>query len=116
MKKGSFGLNIQCPWRILKHGKLILGSNDIFMPINDGFESEFDWSEIGGSVFDDRVEKIIRDLLPLKVILVCVDEIGDLKIAFEKEVIFEVMPNSSVKVEFWRFINYKTNEHVVFYE
>lgn len=111
VEKGSMGLNVQCPWRMLKQDKIILGNNDIYIPKKESLN--FDWWEIGGSIFDEKSEKIINDLLPLKVIDVIVNEIGDFSIRFEKEIVFEVILNGAFKTEFWRFINFKTNEHLV---
>ena len=115
IEKGSYGLHVQCPWRFLHHGKLILGNMDINIPIEGVFESEFDCFEIGKSVFDENVLKIRQRLLPLKVLAVSVDGIGNLKIKFENELVLEVIPNSGVKMEFWRFINNKTREHMVIF-
>ncbi len=116
IERGSMGLNIQCPWRILKRDQLILGNNDIYEPADDIFETEFDWSEIGGSVFDKKVIEIFSNMLPLMVKSVEVSKIGDLKLEFEKEIVLEVISNSASKIELWRFINYKTNEHIVCFE
>ena len=114
--KGSYGIHVQCPWRFLHHGKLILGNMDIYIPREDVSDSEFDWSESHESVFDKNVKKISQNLLPLKVESVFIDSIGNLKIEFENELVFEAMPNSSVETEFWRFINFKTNEHMVIFD
>ncbi len=70
--------DVQCPWRFLHHGKLILGNMDINIPIEGVFESEFDWFEIGKSVFDENVLKIRQSLLPLKVLAVSVDSVCNL--------------------------------------
>lgn len=116
VEKGSYGLHVQCPWRFLHHGKLILGNMDIYIPREGISESEFEWCEIGESVFDEKAQKIRLNLLPLKVEKVLVDSIGNLKIEFENELVFEAIPNSSVETEFWRFINNKTKEHMVIFE
>ncbi len=116
IKKGSMGLNIQCTWRFIKKDKIILGNNDIYMPIKENFHDEFDWSKIGESAFDEKSKKIIQDLLPLTISTILLSKTGDLKIIFDKEVVLEVIVNGAVKTEFWRFINYKTDKHIVWQE
>lgn len=115
-EKGSFGIHVQCPWRFLHHGKLLLGNMDIYLSREGVSESEFDWFENGKSVFDEKVEKIKQYVLPIKIEKMIVDNVGNLKIIFKNELVFEAMPNSSVEMEFWRFINNKTREHIVFFE
>lgn len=116
VEKGSYGIHVQCPWRFLHYGKLILGNKDIYIPREGVSESEFDWCEIGESVFDEKVQKIRQNLLPVKVKEVFLDSIGNFKIEFENKLVFEAIPNSSVETEFWRFINNKTKEHMVIFD
>ena len=116
VEKGSYGIHVQCPWRFLHCDKLILGNMDVYIPREGVSESEFDWCKIGESVFDENVQKIRQNVLPLKVEEVLIDSIGNLKIKFENELVFEANPNSSIKTEFWRFINNKTKEHMVIFE
>lgn len=116
VEKGSYAIHVQCPWRIIHHGKLVLGNMDIYRHKDSIVESEFDWSEIGNSVFDEKIEKIKNEVLPIKVNDYILDAIGSLKLICEDEIIFEVTPNSSGKIEFWRYINNISKEHVVIFE
>jgi len=116
VEKGSYGIHIQCPWRFIHQGILVLGSMDIYMPKEGVHESDFNWDEIGNSVFDEKIKVIKEKILPIKVQKVESDEIGNLKLIFEDDFVFEAMPNCSVKQEFWRLINNVTKEHTVIFE
>ena len=115
-ERGHFAIHIQCPWRIIYQGELLLGDMDIYTPQADVNESDFDWSEIGYSIFDEKLIKIKAELLPIKVISTYLDNTGYIKILFEKDVVFEAMPNGSSKTEFWRFIDFMSNNQIVIFE
>lgn len=116
VQKGSYAIHVQCPWRIVCHGELVLGNMDIYRPKDGIVESEFDWSEIGNSVFDEKLEKVKIELLPVKIKDLILDDIGTLKLICDDEFIFEAIPNSSGRIEFWRFINNISKKHVVIFE
>ncbi len=116
VEKGDYAIHVQCPWRFIQYDKLILGSKDVFIPREGVSESEFDWNIFGMSIFDEKVKTIKEQIAPVIVKDVTISEDGTLVIRYEKGLVFEAFPDSSITIEHWRFINNKTKEHTVVYE
>lgn len=108
-------LHIQCPWRMRKDDELIVGSNDIF-EVLPGKPVE-EWDEVGNNFFDEIIrEKEFESIFPLKVEHAEITKYGDIKIICKGGYYLEVFIDSTVLVENWRFLNNKTDEHIVFLE
>lgn len=113
-EKGEYSLHIQCPWRFTQNDNLILGSNDFYIPINNGGNDEFQWDIWGGNMFDIKAEKLKKEVLPNIVKKIEVDVIGSINIYLEKGFVVQVFPVDSNIQENWRFINNLTGEHIVY--
>jgi hypothetical protein len=101
---GEFTLHVQCIWRFIKNGEIILTYRDLYnASINDD-------SEVTNKIFVPLIQK-----KPLEIIDITLDEIGTLQIKFNKDIIFDVFPDRRGKVEHWRFINNITHEHIVIF-
>ena len=116
VEKGDYAIHVQCPWRFIQDYKLILGSGDVYIPREGISDSEFDWNTFGMSIFDEKLKMIKSKNTPIVVEDVSIDEVGTLKIIFERGLVFETLPNSSVTVEYWIFINNRTKKHTVVFE
>lgn len=114
IEKGEYVFHIQCPWRFIQKNKILLGNEDIYQ--SEEYIENFDWTKKGTSIFDKKESSINELLKNTKVKEVYLNSLGDLKIIFTNEVIFEVFLNTSLKMESYRFINNKTREHFVIFE
>lgn len=115
VEKGEYAIHVQCPWRFCRQDKIILGSRDIFIPCNGVSEQEFNWDISGMSIFDNKCKTINEGIAPI-VKEAKVDGLGTLKIIFDNELVFEAITDSKEEIEFWRFINNNTKEHIVVFE
>lgn len=116
-----FAFHIQCPWRLLQNRSILLGSSDIYEPKNIALASDPDWNwdVFTGeqSIFNETAHKLNDSLLPLTVIDITVFNNGDLRITFNKDIVFELFIPGSKEREYWRFIDFeKEFHHVVFQE
>jgi len=61
---GEFARHIQCPWRITREGKVIVGSSDLYYPANHQYDEdvpdEFDWERT--TTLRDQLLDVLFDL------------------------------------------------------
>lgn len=116
----QYALHVQCPWRLLRNGKIILGSSDIYEPYNRALASgsDWNWDVFSGeqSVFNETANKLNETLLPLTIVNAAASNNGDLTITFNKETVFELIVPGSARHEYWRFIDFKSDFHYVVFE
>ena len=96
----EYSLHIQCTSRIVKNGIIVLGNTDIYCA-GEGANSIINPSEVGVSIFDQRVQ-YFNGLLPLAVTSVDLAENGDIKIMLQDGFLFEVFVVGAMPGEFWR--------------
>ncbi|GAA1370249.1 hypothetical protein [Streptomyces beijiangensis] len=96
-------LHIQCPFRVLHDGDMMIGSDDMNFPQKrlDGKDSD----EPRGSIFDERSKILNRILARLrsKVDSFTMMDQGLLVLRFGPSIILQVFPDCSGRVEMWRF-------------
>lgn len=95
-------LQVQCPWRLVKEDKIILGSADIC-------------NEKGDAAENNRLDMITRKIkksFPLKVTDVEIDKYGDIKIYLEEHFILEIYETGSAETESWIYIDEDLGEIV----
>ncbi|UPA30836.1 hypothetical protein L0P85_01470 [Terrisporobacter glycolicus] len=114
VKKSEYEFHIQCPFRISKNNKVILGNYDIYTLLDDSISD--DWDVIGSNRYDKILNEILLPMLPLKVNKVNYSKIGDIEILLEDNIVINIFVNSSDLDEEWRFINNHTGNHYVFRE
>jgi hypothetical protein len=81
--EGRFGLNVQCPWRIVNEHGIALGSEDDAQQF--GLPAPVDGAKVAMELL---AEKLLKRL-------VITDKTGDLLLEFESDVRLEVFNNSS---------------------
>ncbi|OJJ18319.1 hypothetical protein BKI52_26230 [marine bacterium AO1-C] len=116
---GELGLHLQCPWRIVQGDKLLIGSLDVYEPIepNKPYDPDFDWDVSGGNLRDKKVEDLLnRNQLVVQ--HVEVDAFGGFELIFNQGVRFQVFPANSSQDqynEYWRLLknNSDQDEHYV---
>lgn len=118
----TFSLHIQTQWRFIHNNKIILGSRDIYTPYSGEIdEYEWDYSEVGrpddeSSVFDVVVKQLTKNLSGHFVTQCDLSPLGDIRIIFSNDYIFEVFIPASYQDEEWRLIDFSRDEHLIFYD
>ena len=108
----EYSLHIQCPWRIIRHNQILLGSADFYEDVNDSSDSGDEYY-----FFRARLDKITKEILPSKVVNIKVNEFMDIEIVAASDIRINIWNSSSLsKYENWRFINNHTGEHTVVFE
>ncbi|MFF4549058.1 hypothetical protein ACFY1J_33300 [Streptomyces sp. NPDC001406] len=94
-------VHLQCPFRILQGGKLILGLQDMTYPQKGAGPDAFDRF---ATVYDARAETLNRGLAALRppVTAVTVGPAGALAVTWEPGFRLEAFPDCSGRVEAWR--------------
>lgn len=101
---GDYAIHIQCSWRIASQSKIIVASQDFYVPSSSwtGGEDDFDWDVQGNTLFDERIQGLFQqDNLPV-VKTIGADCYGGFKIVFTNGFVLEAFPNSSNDAENWR--------------
>lgn len=119
--KGDFALHVQCPWRIVRRGRILVGSGDVYSPRDDRpTTGEFRWDEPGSNWRDQQLEKFFRERAsnPLVVEAVTADRVGGLRIRLRGSCSLELFPDDSLDEvghsERWRILQPGINvPHVV---
>ncbi|GGG95204.1 hypothetical protein [Silvibacterium dinghuense] len=114
-QKPDLALHLQCAWRLVGGDSVLLGSSDLYYPA-DGREdrSDFNWDIPGASRRDALMEELMRGDERLTVVNAELGIAGALKIQFNQNYCFEIMPNNSIDDEYWRLFKPGTDdEHLV---
>lgn len=111
----AFALHINCPFRLVMDGRMLVGSEDMKWLARDvmhGFALDND-----RSVYDTRVERIDAVFVTSrpKVRAVNISPIGDVRLDLEDGLLVELFVASSRSSEAWRFFR-RHGEHYVFPE
>lgn len=119
----EYRIHLQCQWRFVKGGEILLASHDIYNPYDDSlkYNDDWDWDVFGrkkeeSSVFDVRADEFIKELLPLTITCIYYAETCDLHIDFDKGVYFDTFITCSTKREYYRFLDFHTDKHTVIFD
>jgi hypothetical protein len=112
---GQFALHIQCSWRIVQPGRVIVASGDLYYtPDGHAPGPDFDWEPRGANRRDVNLDHLFSDDQQLVVRDVKLECAGFLRIMFANNVCLEVFPDSSLDQEQWRlFQPYTGRPHMV---
>ena len=105
-------LHIQCPWRIIKGKKLLIGSRDIYETLPDINYDE--WDVTGNSLFDKYLEEDFKPELPIQIKDIQTSSFGDIILSLEDNVTVELFVCAKEEIEHFRLISGET--HLVFFE
>lgn len=117
----KYALHIQCAFRLCMGDKIEIATNDIFQPTEKALDNpQFNWDtyqfdEKGNNQFDWFAEHRITPYYTEFVVKnVSVNKFGDLKISFQNNYELELMVDSSLDSECWRFFSTGVEEpHLV---
>jgi hypothetical protein len=103
---GEWALHIQCPWRITRDDRILVGNQDLYYPADYQYGGEssvgFDW-ERDSTLRDKLLHSLLQDgAQELVVDRVEVYEAGGLHIVFGEGFSMDVLPCDSVSDEHWR--------------
>lgn len=111
----EYSFHIQCPWVFRENSTLILGSSDIYVPYNKNVSENWSYDEMNrpdneSSIFDVKIRQL-KESYSEWIIEKCYVDINDnLNIIFNGNKIFQTFISSSVKDEYWRFIDFHTRD------
>lgn len=111
---GEFGLHLQCPWRFTSETKILIGSLDLYEPVDETaeYDEHFDWEKPNGNLRDFKLQELIttQDLTAISVVA---DSFGGFDIFFSNGIKFSVFPAYS-KIdqysEYWRLLTNKATK------
>ena len=84
-------LHIQSFFRILKDGKVILSSEDMYKCGKNSDDENFVWDTPGKSLFDESIKEHTNDLVGTCIIDCKKIDSGDCIISFEKDIVFQIL-------------------------
>ncbi len=102
-ESGEYAMHIQCSWRIVRGGSVIVGSGDLYYPADtedDSVPENFDW-ERDPNRRDNLLQSLFNDG-SLTVSDVHVGTAGTCRFEFEEDTSLEIFPNDSLPHEHWR--------------
>jgi len=111
---GQFSLHVQCAWRVVGAGGIIVASRDYFYPAGDPNVEppDFDHDQPGANRRDERTTAFFAkcgNRFPV-VHRVEADRLGSLRIVMSDDITLEVFPNDSLENEHWRFFQPRSDE------
>lgn len=110
---GEFALHLQCPWRFTSETKIVIGSLDLYEPVDENaeYDEHFDWDKPNGNLRDFKLQELIKTH-ELTAISVVADTFGSFEIVFSNGIKLSVFPAYS-KVdqysEYWRLLTNKAS-------
>ena len=120
-ERPEFSVRVQCQWRFRKDSEILLASRDMYKPADpDAPDSWYDEHRDGqvddATLFVSRIPDFCESMTDSSVSSASVSPLGDLRIAFTNDVVFESFTPGSRKEEFWRAIDFQTREHFVMFD
>ena len=114
---GEFELHVQCPWRLISNGLLIVGSRDLSEPRSGLIGGpDFDWEPIGSNLRDELLDVYIEDHQgPRFVRQMGLELLGDLRLTLDdgsELQLFSANSQRPIEGEYWRFTQVD-GEHLV---
>lgn len=106
---GEFALHLQSPWRVTNKTKILVGSHDLYEPVDESaeYDENFDWDKPNGNLRDFKLQELINTQ-DLTVTSVIADNFGGFDLFFSNHIKLTVFPDGSMGgeySEFWRLIN-----------
>jgi hypothetical protein len=115
---GEFALHLQCPWRLTSDAKILIGSNDLYEPVDENaeYDDSFNWDTPNGNMRDVKLKGLI-DTQDLTVTSVRADNFGGFNLFFSNTIRLAVFPASSKTDEYsehWRLLSNKASDKTHF--
>lgn len=106
---GTFGIHLQCPWRITKGSTILVASHDVYEQPDPAakYDPDFNWDRPNANLRDRKLDALITksDLLVEKI---ACEDVGGFEISFNDSVKLSIFPASSSEYEYWRLLDNRT--------
>ena len=109
---GQYTLAVQDGWKIIKAGKELAKSDELFMPKELFKADNFDWKVPGSSFGDQRLKNLVKhEAENLTVTRIEANEFGQLTLYFLNDVLLQIYPADERIIKetdgntFWRFFS-----------
>jgi hypothetical protein len=96
-------VHMQCPFRIVRHGRILLGSADMRYAQKDAGPQAFDEFRMIYDAQTTTFNRVLGELRP-SVDSVTVGRSGELTVSWEQAFRLEVFPDCSGRIEAWRVL------------
>lgn len=107
----EFAVHAQCPFRLVQHEKVFLGSDDL-VPARTGVPPQGEDERLQFDTGAEVLREFLGRMAPRVQSVERAPE-GDLRIVLEHGIRVDVLPTSSKRKESWRFL-IRFGEHVTF--
>ena len=118
----TWSVHLQTPWRFERGGRIVLASGDVYEPFAPDRMGE-DWvydlvgrPAVESSRFDVLSPGLSRRMAGSAVTACRVSSLGDLALEFSNGIRFQSFTTDSQKCEAWRLVDYRKEEHLVFFD
>ena len=110
---GDYALHVQCPWRIVRDDRVIVGSGDLYYSAdisNEQDSAEFDWDRNS-----NRRDELIRLFFEngskqFAVQRIAIGTAGSVQILLQERYFLEIFPDKSLAREQWRLLKPDSGE------
>ncbi len=117
---GKLALHIECNSRFICGDSVFLGKYDMYQPSSEvekklDFDwNNFDWDVKGKNKFDEITSSLFDDT-SVKFIVkkIEINKLGDIKIHLTNNFVLEIIIDTSLDIECWRFFELNTDNHLV---
>jgi hypothetical protein len=104
---GEYALHVQCAWRIVGPGGIVVGSRDVYEQpdgLTEAPSPEFDWEK--GNRRDERMQHFLAIERPegVPVESISGDDVGGFRLGLSNKFRLEVFPHGSSPEEHWRLL------------
>lgn len=109
---GEWALHLQCPWRFIRNGQVVLGSSDFYYRAEDG--EAMDRDSAADSLFSVKASRLDRYLSSevVKIVDIHFSGAGAFELRMGDGLVFSAMPTESPEVsdaERWRLFQPSTD-------
>lgn len=103
LERAEFGLHVQCPWRIMRGERVLVGGADVVDPRPDSRRGPEKFrAERLGSISDVLLKKLNERVLPARVLSTALEPGHLLRLTFEFDLTLQVFPDGVTEVDHWR--------------
>lgn len=115
VRRNHFALHLQCPWRFVQEGEVLLGSEDIYYTGDGEYRDEMNEPRGMDARFDDFVRDGFFEKGEFVITQVKAATRGDLVLQFSGGLFLETFVNATYtgRWEPWRLVDFEENEHYV---
>lgn len=106
----DFALHVQCAWRLCRHGRILIGSQDVLYDADTPWDQPnpegFEWDVAGANRCDRFFAAFppAESSVPLIVATVSTDELGGFRLGLSGGFSLQCFPDAGTPDEIWRLL------------